>query len=160
MSIAETLKGATKCIASEGTNLSRVARLLGPKKMMPNAKNDTLTSDVVETTRRFLKGGSIEIRTDRDGFVAAKLGKLSFGEEKLVENLRALLVSLHGNRPSGAKKGKFVKSVRLSTTMGESIQVDLKVADPAGVDFLRIERTEKEEMDAFNQAKSSAVKTT
>ena len=152
-SIAETLNGATKVIASEGLNFGRVARLLGPKKMMPNAKNDTLTSDVVATARRFLKGGSIEVRTDRQGFVSAPLGKLSFGHAKLEENLRAFLVGLHGNRPLGAKKGRFIKNVFLSTTMGESVLLDPRVTDPSGVDFLRIDRAAKDEMDAFNASK-------
>jgi large subunit ribosomal protein L1 len=89
---------------------------------MPNPKVGTVTMDVGKAVRE-LKAGRIEFRTDKTGIVHAPIGKVSFGPEKLKENLKVLLDQLQRLKPSTAK-GKYWKSVTLSSTMGPGIKLD------------------------------------
>jgi large subunit ribosomal protein L1 len=102
--------------------VGRLGRILGPRNLMPNPKVGTVTMDVGRAIRE-IKAGRIEFRTEKTGIVHAPIGKLSFGPEKLRENLTSLLETLQRLKPSTAK-GKYFKSVALSTTMGPSVRLD------------------------------------
>lgn len=102
--------------------VGRLGRILGPRNLMPNPKVGTVTMDVARAIRE-IKAGRIEFRTEKTGIVHAPIGKLSFGADKLRENLTSLLETLQRLKPSTAK-GKYFKSVALSTTMGPSVRLD------------------------------------
>ena len=102
--------------------VGRLGRILGPRNLMPNPKVGTVTMDVARAVRE-LKAGRIEFRTEKTGIIHAPVGKVSFGSDKLRENVVALLETLHRLKPSTAK-GKYFKSVTLSTTMGPGIRLD------------------------------------
>lgn len=102
--------------------VGRLGRVLGPRNLMPNPKVGTVTMDVAKAIRE-IKAGRIEFRTEKTGIVHAPIGKLSFGGAKLQENLTSLLDTLQRLKPSTAK-GKYFKSVALSSTMGPSIRLD------------------------------------
>ncbi|MCA9689471.1 MAG: 50S ribosomal protein L1 [Myxococcales bacterium] len=102
--------------------VGRLGRILGPRNLMPNPKVGTVTMDVAKAVRE-LKAGRIEFRTEKTGIVHAPIGKVSFGPEKLRENAKALLDTLWRLKPSTAK-GKYFKSVTLSSTMGPGIRLD------------------------------------
>jgi len=102
--------------------VGRLGRVLGPRNLMPNPKVGTVTMDVARAVRE-IKAGRIEFRTEKTGIVHAPVGKLSFGATKLQENLMSLLETLQRLKP-GTAKGKYFKSVALSSTMGPSIRLD------------------------------------
>lgn len=102
--------------------LGKYARLLGPKGLMPNPKAGTVTNEIEKAVKE-AKAGKIEYRVDKQAIVHVGLGKLSFGEAKLAENIDAFIESLKAQKPASLK-GQFVKSVYLSTTMGPSIPVE------------------------------------
>jgi large subunit ribosomal protein L1 len=102
--------------------VGRLGRILGPRNLMPNPKVGTVTMDVARAIRE-IKAGRIEFRTEKTGIVHAPIGKISFGSAKLQENLVSLLETLQRLKPSTAK-GKYFKSVALSSTMGPSVRLD------------------------------------
>jgi len=102
--------------------VGRLGRVLGPRNLMPNPKVGTVTMDVGKAVRE-LKAGRIEFRTEKTGIVHAPIGKISFGTEKIKGNLVTLLEQLHRLKPQTAK-GKYWKSVTLSSTMGPGIRID------------------------------------
>ncbi len=102
--------------------LGKYARVLGPKGLMPNPKSGTVTTDVVKAVTE-AKAGRVEYRVDSTGIVHVGTGKVSFGADKLQQNIRAVLTSIKTNKPSSIK-GTYVKSIHLTTTMGPSIKVD------------------------------------
>src|SRR5450432_3458048 len=102
--------------------VGRLGRVLGPKGLMPNPKVGTVTTDVTKAVRE-LKAGRVEFRVEKAGIVHARIGKVSFGGEKLAQNAKTLLESLLKQKPASAK-GTYMKSVTLSTTMGPGIRVD------------------------------------
>ena len=102
--------------------VGRLGRILGPRGMMPNPKLGTVTMDVAKIVKE-LKAGRVEYRADRYGIVHVPLGKVSFPTEKLLENYGALITELMRVKPSAAK-GKYVKSIALSSTMGPGVRVD------------------------------------
>lgn len=102
--------------------LGRFARLLGPKGLMPNPKAGTVTMDVEKAVRE-AKAGKVEYRVDKQSIVHIGLGKVSFGEAKLLENANAFFDSLKAQKPASLK-GQYVKSVYLTTSMGPSIAVE------------------------------------
>jgi large subunit ribosomal protein L1 len=102
--------------------VGRVARILGPRGLMPNPKVGTVTADVGKAVRE-LKAGRVEFRVEKAGIVHAPIGKASFGSEKLEANLRSILELLIKLKPSSAK-GQYVKSVVIATTHGPGIKVD------------------------------------
>ena len=114
-----------RCIATPDmmAMVGRVAKILGPKGMMPNPKLGTVTPNVAEAVSS-AKAGSIEFRAEKSGIVHAGVGKASFTEAKLVENVRAFVGEIVRSRPPGAK-GTFIKKVSLTSTMGPGIKVDL-----------------------------------
>lgn len=102
--------------------VGRLGKILGPRGLMPNPKLGTVTMDVAKMVGE-LKAGRVEYRADRYGICHVPMGKVSFDTQKLVENYGALLTELLRVKPSSAK-GKYVKSVVISTTMGPGIKVD------------------------------------
>jgi large subunit ribosomal protein L1 len=102
--------------------VGRLGRVLGPKGLMPNPKVGTVTTDVAKAVRE-LKAGRVEFRVEKAGIVHARIGKASFGAEKLKENAQTMVDTLLRAKPASAK-GTYMKSVTLSTTMGPGIRVD------------------------------------
>lgn len=101
--------------------LGKYARLLGPKGLMPNPKSGTVTADVAKAVTES-KAGRVEYRVDSTGIVHVAVGKVSFGTQKLFENVQAVLNSIKTNKPSGLK-GTYIRSIFVTTSMGPSIQV-------------------------------------
>ena len=102
--------------------VGRLGKILGPRGLMPNPKLGTVTMDVAKMVNE-LKAGRVEYRADRYGICHVPMGKASFDTEKLVENYGALYTELLRVKPSSAK-GKYVKSIAVSTTMGPGIKID------------------------------------
>ncbi len=102
--------------------LGKYARVLGPKGLMPNPKSGTVTTDVAKAVTE-AKAGRVEYRVDTTGIVHVGVGKVSFGTDKLHQNIRAVLNSIKANKPASIK-GAYVKAIYLATTMGPSIKVD------------------------------------
>jgi large subunit ribosomal protein L1 len=102
--------------------VGRLGRVLGPKGLMPNPKVGTVTTDVAKAVRE-LKAGRVEFRVEKAGIVHARIGKASFGSDKLHENARTMVETLLRLKPPSAK-GTYMKSVTISTSMGPGIRVD------------------------------------
>ncbi|MFM7192108.1 MAG: 50S ribosomal protein L1 [Microcystaceae cyanobacterium] len=102
--------------------IAKLGKMLGPKGLMPSPKGGTVTTDVAGAIAEF-KAGKLEFRADRTGIVHVMFGKVSFSVEDLLTNLKALQETIDRNRPSGAK-GRYWRSVFVSSSMGPSIQVD------------------------------------
>ena len=116
--------GFDKAIATPdmmGT-VGKLGRILGPRGLMPNAKTGTVTFELDKAIKE-LKAGKIEFRVEKAGIVHVPVGKISFGAEKLTENVRAFLDKLLSLKPA-ASKGTFVKAISVSSTMGPGIKVD------------------------------------
>jgi len=103
--------------------VSKLGKILGPRGLMPSAKTGTVTFDVAKAVRD-TKAGKIDFKVDRGGVVHAPVGKVSFGEKRLLENLAAFMDALIKAKPSGAK-GQYIKGITISTTMGPGIKVDV-----------------------------------
>jgi large subunit ribosomal protein L1 len=110
-------------------SVGRLGKVLGPRGLMPNPKTGTVTSDVAAAVRE-IKAGKIEFRTDKTALVHVPVGKLSFTPEKLVENAMTVINSVVRAKPSAAK-GKYIKGITLSSTMGPGIPLDSAIADAA-----------------------------
>lgn len=103
--------------------MPKLGRILGPRGLMPNAKAGTVTMDVAETIQD-IKAGQIEYRVERSsGIVHVPIGKVSFEEESIKQNLNAVMSALVAARPS-AVKGRYIRSVAISATMGAAIRID------------------------------------
>jgi len=102
--------------------VGKIGRLLGPRGLMPNAKVGTVTFDVAKAVQD-LKAGKIDFRVEKAGIVHAPMGKVSFGVDKIIQNLAAFLESLMRLKPS-ASKGAYVRGIAVSTTMGPGIKID------------------------------------
>ncbi|MBE3556390.1 MAG: 50S ribosomal protein L1 [Firmicutes bacterium] len=103
--------------------VGRLGRILGPRGLMPNPRTGTVTADVGKAVRE-AKAGRVEYRTDRGGVIHAPIGKVSFSEEALLENLRALVDALIRAKPAG-QKGVYLRSGALAPTMGPSVTFDV-----------------------------------
>ncbi len=103
--------------------LSKYARILGPKGLMPNPKSGTVTNDVAKAISQS-KAGKVEYRVDSTGIVHLGVGKVSFGTDKLGKNIDAVFASLKGNKPSSIK-GTYVKSITISSSMGPGIKINI-----------------------------------
>ena len=103
-------------------DLSKVAKILGPKGLMPNPKSGTVTFDIGRTVQE-LKKGKVAYKNDSFGIVHCSVGKASFEKDKLVENIKTLVSAVLKAKPSAAK-GQYVKSISVSSTMGPGIYID------------------------------------
>ena len=103
--------------------VGRIGKVLGPKGLMPNPKLGTVTADVKSAVEA-AKSGQVQYRAEKNGIVQAGIGKLSFGSDKLIENVNSFIDAVQKARPSGAK-GTFIKNVSISSTMGVGINVNI-----------------------------------
>jgi large subunit ribosomal protein L1 len=110
--------------------VGRLGKVLGPKGLMPNPKTGTVTMDVAAAVKE-IKAGKVEFRADKTSLVHVPVGKLSFEPQKLIDNATTVISSIVRAKPSAAK-GKYIKSVTLSSTMGPGVPLDSAVADAAG----------------------------
>ncbi|MBV8357246.1 MAG: 50S ribosomal protein L1 [Deltaproteobacteria bacterium] len=102
--------------------VGRIGKILGPRGLMPNPRVGTVTFDVAKAVQE-VKAGKVDYRVDKAGVIHARIGKISFGDQKLAENAHALLASILRAKPASAK-GNYIKSVGVSSTMGPGIRVD------------------------------------
>jgi large subunit ribosomal protein L1 len=102
--------------------VGKLGKILGPRGLMPNPKSGTVTADVAKAVKE-VKAGKIEFRVDKAGILHASVGKASFEEKMLVENIHAFLNAVMRLKPATAK-GTYVKSIHLSSTMGPGVQID------------------------------------
>jgi large subunit ribosomal protein L1 len=121
--------------------VGRVARILGPRGLMPNPKLGTITKDTAPAVRAS-KGGQVQYRAYKDGQVLAGLGKVNFTHTQLMENLRAFMIAVGAAKPEGAK-GKYVKQAYLSSTMGIGVPITTATIDPSNGRFMLITEEEK-----------------
>jgi len=110
--------------------VGRLGKVLGPKGLMPNPKTGTVTQDVAAAVKE-IKAGKVEFRADKTSLVHVPVGKLSFDSQKLIDNATTVITSIVRAKPSAAK-GKYIKSITISSTMGPGVPLDQTVADAAG----------------------------
>jgi large subunit ribosomal protein L1 len=110
-------------------SLSRLGKILGPRGLMPNPKTGTVTMEIGKAVEE-LKAGKVEYRTDKTALVHVPVGKLSFAADKLVDNARAVITSVIKAKPAAAK-GKYVRAMYISSTMGPGIPLDVAAAEAA-----------------------------
>ena len=103
--------------------VGKLGKVLGPRGLMPNPKLGTVTNDIAEAVKA-AKGGQVEYRAQKEGIVHAGVGKASFSEQALVENVKALINAVNRAKPAGAK-GTYMKKVSLSSTMGPGLKLDI-----------------------------------
>jgi large subunit ribosomal protein L1 len=103
-------------------SVSKLGRVLGPRGMMPNAKLGTVTFDVAKAVKD-IKAGKIEFKVEKAGIVHAPMGKVSFGKEKLMDNISAFMDTILRLKPP-ASKGTYLRSIAISTTMGPGVKID------------------------------------
>jgi len=127
--LMEAVQGGTidfdRCIATPDMMalVGRLGKILGPRGLMPNPKLGTVTTDVGEAVKA-AKGGQVQFRAEKAGIVHAGVGKASFSEAALVENVRAFVDAIVRNKPTGVK-GSYIKKVSISSTMGPGVKVEL-----------------------------------
>lgn len=122
--IKEGWLGFDKAVATPDMmgSVGKIGKILGPRGLMPNAKTGTVTFDVARAVDE-LKAGKIEFRVEKAGIVHAPMGKVSFGVEKIVQNLTAFLETILRLKPASSK-GTYLKGIAISTTMGPGIKID------------------------------------
>jgi len=103
--------------------VGKLGKVLGPKGLMPNPKLGTVTPNVAEAVKK-AKAGEVEFRVEKAGIVHAGVGKASFSEKQIAENIAALVDALNKAKPSGAK-GAFMQKMSVSSTMGPGVKIDL-----------------------------------
>lgn len=133
--LMETVQGGTidfdRCIATPDMMpvVGRLGKALGPRNLMPNPKVGTVTMDVAEAVQA-AKGGQVQFKAEKAGVVHAGVGKASFDEAKLIENVKAFIGAVAKAKPSGAK-GTYMKKISLSSTMGPGVTVNVENATAA-----------------------------
>ena len=108
-------------------SVGKLGKVLGPRGLMPNPKTGTVTMDVAKAVQE-IKAGKVEFRVDKAGVVHAPVGKISFAAERLIANAHALMENIVKARPAAAK-GKYLKSVTMSSTMGPGVTIDTSHVD-------------------------------
>ena len=130
--LMETIQGGTiefdRCIATPDMMpiVGRLGKVLGPRNLMPNPKLGTVTMDVKAAVEA-AKGGEVQFKAEKGGIIHAGVGKASFDEAKLVENVRAFISAVAKAKPTGAK-GTYMKKIALSSTMGPGVTLDVAAA--------------------------------
>ena len=130
--LMEIVQGGTidfdRCIATPDMMpiVGRLGKVLGPRNLMPNPKIGTVTMDVKEAITA-AKGGQVQFKVEKAGVIHAGVGKASFDEGKLVENVKAFVDAVAKSKPAGAK-GTYMKKISLSSTMGPGVSVDVETA--------------------------------
>ncbi len=130
--LMETIQGGKiefdRCIATPDLMpiVGRLGKILGPRNLMPNPRVGTVTMDVATAVRN-AKGGEVQFKVEKAGVIHGGIGKASFDEVKLVENVRAFVSAVNRAKPSGAK-GTYLKKISLSSTMGPGVSVDVSSA--------------------------------
>jgi large subunit ribosomal protein L1 len=130
--LMETVQGGTiefdRCIATPDMMpiVGRLGKVLGPRNLMPNPKVGTVTMDVAQAVAD-AKGGQVQFKAEKAGVVHAGVGKVSFDEAKLVENIRAFVDAVAKAKPTGAK-GTYMKKVSVSSSMGPGVSIDVENA--------------------------------
>ena len=130
--LMETVQGGKidfdRCIATPDMMpiVGRLGKVLGPRNLMPNPKVGTVTMDIKEAIQA-AKGGQVQFKVEKAGVIHAGIGKASFDDKKLAENVRAFVDAVSKARPSGAK-GTYMKKVSLSSTMGPGVSIDISSA--------------------------------
>ncbi len=133
--LMETIQGGKiefdRCIATPDMMpiVGRLGKILGPRNLMPNPKVGTVTMDVADAVKA-AKGGEVQFKAEKAGVVHAGVGKASFDEAKLVENVRAFVSAVARAKPTGAK-GSYMKKIALSSTMGPGVSIDVASANAA-----------------------------
>jgi len=136
--LAERILGGTidfdRCIATPDMMpiVGKLGRVLGPRGLMPNPRLGTVTPDVATAVSE-AKAGQVQFRAEKAGLVHAGIGKASFDEKRLAENIRAFVTAINRAKPSGAK-GTYIKKVSLSSTMGPGLRVDLPTLSAVGAE--------------------------
>ncbi|MFW2588489.1 50S ribosomal protein L1 [Sagittula sp. SSi028] len=131
--LMETIQGGTidfdRCIATPDMMpiVGRLGKVLGPRNLMPNPKVGTVTMDVAQAVKD-AKGGQVQFKAEKAGVVHAGVGKVSFDEAKLVENIRAFVNAVSAAKPTGAK-GAYMKKISLSSSMGPGVSVSVDDAN-------------------------------
>ncbi|WP_259780412.1 50S ribosomal protein L1 [Aestuariispira ectoiniformans] len=120
-----------RCIATPDMMavVGRLGKVLGPRNLMPNPKLGTVTPNVKDAVEA-AKGGEVQFRAEKNGIIHAGVGKASFSEEALTENVKAFVKAIQTARPSGAK-GTYIKRIALSSTMGPGVKIDPVDAQPS-----------------------------
>ena len=127
--LAEKIKGGwlgfDKAVATPDImgSVGKIGKLLGPRGLMPNAKTGTVTFDVARAIQE-LKAGKIEFRVEKTGIIHAPMGKVSFGVDKIFQNVTAFLETIIRLKPASSK-GTYLKGIAVSTTMGPGIKIDI-----------------------------------
>ena len=130
--LMESIQGGTidfdRCIATPDMMpiVGRLGKILGPRNLMPNPKVGTVTMDVAQAIKN-AKGGEVQFKVEKAGVIHGGVGKVSFDEGALVENVRAFVQAVNRAKPSGAK-GTYLKKISLSSTMGPGVTVDIATA--------------------------------
>jgi large subunit ribosomal protein L1 len=133
--LVATVQGGTidfdRCIATPDMMplVGRLGKVLGPRGLMPNPKVGTVTMDVTAAVKAS-KGGAVEFRVEKAGIVQGSVGKASFDETKLAENIRAFVEAVNKAKPTGAK-GSYMQRAALSSTMGPGVKLDLSTVTTA-----------------------------
>lgn len=130
--LMESIQGGTiafdRCIATPDMMpiVGRLGKILGPRNLMPNPKVGTVTMDVTDAVAK-AKGGEVQFKAEKAGVIHAGIGKASFDEGKLAENVRAFVEAVAKAKPSGAK-GTYLKKIALSSTMGPGVSINVDSA--------------------------------
>ena len=128
----ENIQGGTiefdRCIATPDMMpvVGRLGKILGPRNLMPNPKIGTVTMDVAQAVKD-AKGGQVQFKAEKAGVIHGGVGKASFDEQKLAENVRAFVSAVQRAKPAGAK-GTYVKKISLTSTMGPGVSIDVSSA--------------------------------
>lgn len=127
-----------RCIATPDSIsiLRPAARILGPRGLMPNAKVGTLTSDVASGIKA-MKAGQVNYRAEKNGIIHAGIGKASFTDKALLENIQAFMMAILNAKPEG-QKGKYIKAAHMCSTMGKGFELDVKTIDPSSAHFMKM----------------------
>mmetsp|Transcript_1988 Transcript_1988/g.2105 ORF Transcript_1988/g.2105 Transcript_1988/m.2105 type:complete len:295 (-) Transcript_1988:26-910(-) len=114
--------------------VGRIGRILGPRGMMPTPKMGSVTRDVAKAVK-LAKAGAVQFRVEKAGIIQAGIGKLSFSNEQLLNNIRAFMVAVSDAKPEGMK-GKYIQMVHISSTMGPGVAIDRGNVDPSNAKFM------------------------